>query len=126
MKKLLLILTLLFSFSASASQFEFEACDTDMRIRFDDLSEVLWLDIYNTGQAKWDWTVNRGVDSIIKNTETPEQFLQNFLDLVEAKLETYCAENGGGSIPTDWIGQLRYMIENNIEYDATSNSVIIN
>lgn len=126
MKKLLLILTLMFSFTASATQFEFEACGADMRIRYDDLSSVLWLDIYNTGQGNWDWTVNREVDSIIKNIETPEQFLQTFLDQVATKLESYCAANGGGEIPTDWIGQLKYMISNSLEYDANSNSIIIN
>ena len=124
MKKLLLILTLLFSFTASATQFEFNACNTDMRIRFDELSDVLWLDIYNTGQGKWDWTVNREADSIIKNIETPEQFLQSFLNLANNKISDYCSTNGGGQIPTDWVGQLEYMIVNGLEYDSTSNSVI--
>ena len=113
------------SATASASQFEFEACGADMRIRYDDLSSVIWLDIYNTGQGKWDWTVNREVDTYVLNTQTPEQFLGDFLVQVETKINSYCEANGGGEVPTDFVGLLKHMIINNLEYDASSQSVVI-
>ncbi len=97
-----------------------------MRIRYDDLSEVLWLDIYDTGQGEWVWTVNRAIDTYVITTQTPEQFLGDFLTQVNTKLETYCADSGGGELPDDFIGRLEYYIKNNLSYDSTSNTVTFN
>lgn len=124
MRKLLIgALMLAASATASASQFTFEACNTDMRIRFDDIAETIWLDIYNDGTGQWDWTVNRIASTLVVNTQTPEQFMQDFLDDVEVKLNSYCEANGGGEIPTDFMGLVKYHVKNSLVYNEESNSV---
>jgi len=103
--------------------YQFDACDAQWQVRHNVELGVISLDKKNPDTGVYQWTVNRAYDTIVKNLETPYEFMDIFITQANNKLSAYCGDSGGGPVPTDWEELISYIIKNEISYDPNSNTV---